>query len=414
MTNYQLVKYQADNIPPFDGNPKQINRFLRACENFLATHQDRNNVQAPLNSCLFDTVLSKLVGRAADLIASRIELNTWDAVKNALIMTFADQRSVDCVVQDLISTKPFKGETPQNFGIRLQDARSLLISKINMNDDPIEIKRLRIEQYEDLALKTFINGLNYHMQLVVRLRNPQNLEEAMSLSQEEENFIQYRNRSIPHNNNEKSQAPQTFQPAKFYKPPQQNFYTNQNYRPQHYPMNRPQNYPMNRPQFNNQPFNFTQRNNPSGHHQFFRSPNFQQNNNFSSRQFPNYTQRPFNYNQTFGQRFGNGSQNSRLPKPEPMDTSSGNTIINKSPLHRTHRNESMLFNQSVEPPCQNCQCSNQYMLKSQENSDNLEYPMLYDEHQEEELISYPSQNDFPTNPTDDSNFHEDPPTTSPR
>ena len=33
--NYQFIKYQADNIPNFDGNSKQLCRFLRSCEHFL-------------------------------------------------------------------------------------------------------------------------------------------------------------------------------------------------------------------------------------------------------------------------------------------------------------------------------------------------------------------------------------------
>lgn len=69
--NVPLLRYQADNIPPFDGNPKQLNRFINSCENFIRAFQNPNSPQDPINICLFDTILSKLRDRAADLICSR-------------------------------------------------------------------------------------------------------------------------------------------------------------------------------------------------------------------------------------------------------------------------------------------------------------------------------------------------------
>lgn len=120
--NYHLNRYQ--NIPTFDGNPKQINRFITACDNFFDTHRNRENVNAPINICLFDTILSKLVGRAADIIASRVELANCNLVSQARINTFSHQRSIDCVVEDLLNLKPDRNENPQSFGIRIQDTRS--------------------------------------------------------------------------------------------------------------------------------------------------------------------------------------------------------------------------------------------------------------------------------------------------
>ena len=49
--NYQLIKYQADNIPLFDGNPKQLNRFINACDIFYNAHKNEDN-NALINICL--------------------------------------------------------------------------------------------------------------------------------------------------------------------------------------------------------------------------------------------------------------------------------------------------------------------------------------------------------------------------
>ena len=64
-----------------------------------------------------------------------------------------------------------------------------------MSNDARNIKLIKITEYNNLILKTFINGLSYHMQLVVRLKNPDSLEQAMAFSLEEENFLYFKNRS---------------------------------------------------------------------------------------------------------------------------------------------------------------------------------------------------------------------------
>lgn len=397
--NYQMIRYQADNIPLFDGNAKQINRFLKACENLLTNHQDANNPRAAINICLFDTILSKLVGRAADLIASRVELDTWAKIKTALLNTFSDQRSIDCLVQDLISMRPDRNESPQSFGLRLQDTRSLLVSKLNSGTDANEVKLLKIQQYEDITLKTFINGLNYHMQLVVRLKNPQTLEQAISFALEEENFILYKTRA-PSNNKtvintlKTNQRPHQSQTTIRHQPPR-NFMPQTPYFRQT-PM-------FSQPTFSPQPTYFRQPNTfsqpfpqPFGQNQFVRP----QNNAFQQK--PAFTQIPqFPQSQTFKQNipFGNktSSKMSKLPKPEPMDTSSSNSRFagfGKKTQQRQNRPGFIpeeLFNQTVntefDDPYENDnvyeECSNYSDTNNEqyepENTNEYEFSELYSE-----------------------------------
>lgn len=365
-TNYTLIRYQADNIPLFDGNAKLISRFITACENFLSAHQDRTNPNAPLNIALFDTILSKLTGRAADLIASRIELNSWTLVKEAIYATFSDQRTSDCVMQDIVTMRPLKNENSLQFGIRLQDARSLLYSKVNASNESRDVKLLKINEYGKLTMKTFINGLDYHMQLVIRLKNPETLEEAMSYATEEENFIYFRNR---HNiNNKISPNSGSILPTNQNK---NNFqHTQPTYRPilhkdssvmhtYHPPIYRPtynsfQQNPV--PQFNsNMPRNNYQTGNNlmfKGYGQFKPGSNRTRifNPNLVS---PNTPNRSNQFRQTF-----NNNQNQNFNRSEPMDTSSGNTILNRAMQNKQNTQQrnfvsQELFNQSVESPLEN-------------------------------------------------------------
>lgn len=325
--NYQFIKYQADNIPNFDGNSKQLCRFLRSCEHFLLNHQNPNTPDAPINICLFDTIIGKLKGRAADIIASRVELDSWQKVKDSLIVTFSDQRSEDCLVQDIISMKPIRNEPIQNFALRLQDARSLLCIKINNSDDLDPVKLIKIQQYDELCLKTFINNLDYHTQLVVRLKNPNSLEQAMAFVREEENFLKFKNQTIMHKpitNNQFTQRPNNTN--NIFKQPNQSFnnFPKPNYNQSRF-----------RPNFNNG------YNNNNFNNNNFRPPNSFNNNNHNQNPFKrtnsgtfktnNFTRPQFN--NTFGRPFQNNPSTSKLPPVEPMDTSSGNSrISNRKPI----------------------------------------------------------------------------------
>lgn len=82
------------------------------------------------------------------------------------------------------------------FGLRIQDARRLLFSKLNSTITDVQERSIKILHYDNFALKTFIHGLPYNLQLVVRLKNPTSLEQAMSFVTEEENFINFYNTAL--------------------------------------------------------------------------------------------------------------------------------------------------------------------------------------------------------------------------
>lgn len=57
-------------------------------------------------------------------------------------------------------------------------------------------KLIRIKNYDELTLKTFIRGLLNPIKTNVRLRNPDSLEKATSLLIEEEHFVHYAESTI--------------------------------------------------------------------------------------------------------------------------------------------------------------------------------------------------------------------------
>lgn len=187
--NYSLLKLYVDIIPNFNGDPHTLEVFLEHCDYLITTYKNSENPNDPLNGFLTRAIIGKLTGNALMLVGSRPEIRDWSDLKALLRLSFGDNRNLDCLVQEMIAMKTFKNETFLAFGQRIQKARSAIASKlISMNIDIAE-RNFLIKNYDDLSLKTFIRGLSGRIQDMVRLRNPNSLELAISYVLEEENFM---------------------------------------------------------------------------------------------------------------------------------------------------------------------------------------------------------------------------------
>lgn len=255
--NYQLLKLNIDTVASYDGNPETLEIFINGCDYLLRTFYDANNQN--LNDYLIRVILSKLTGRAQIIIGARTELTRWDSIKDALRQNFGDNRDLDCAVQDLITASPLRNESPLEFGRRLQIIRSRVATKINALPNALmnlQAKLINLNQYDNLSLKTFIRGLTGQLQTVIRLRQPDSLETAMTYVTEEENF-KYVQKNAPQSFNQKqtqfNQNPVQFnQSAQFSQPNVRPIQQNLRYQNQH-----PGIYNQT-PQIYNQPRSFRQ------------------------------------------------------------------------------------------------------------------------------------------------------------
>jgi len=179
-----LIQYRF-----FSGEPCELNNFLNACEELIQSYFQSDEA---IKKIIFRSILNKFRGKALTLISSRSELDNWQKIRDYLKISFSDQRSFTCLFQELHSFKPFPKENPYNFGVRLQYHRSLIFSSIN-NDSTLtnERKLVQIQNIEQLTLLTYLKYLPSSIQLGVRLKQPDNLEEAMTYVLEEENFISF-------------------------------------------------------------------------------------------------------------------------------------------------------------------------------------------------------------------------------
>lgn len=411
---YQLLRLYIDTIPHFDGNPNTLNIFIENCECLINTFSDEAN--PALNNFIYRAIIGRLTGRALTLVGPRSEFNTWTQVKNLLTSSFSDQRNIDCLEQDLIVLRPFKNETPYNFGMRCQDARSLLISKLNSLKATAD-KGLRIENYNKLALRTFIRGIPHPIQNNVRLRDPDTLEKAMALVIEEENFLYSQNRT----NNLNSHID--------YKPIQKN--TPISYRPAQTPKlsynpNMQQrssvpNFSQNAPQFSNlHQLQHVPRFNPMPHNNSSAPPQakplWQPNTNFPTQRHPLFQQRQ-------NQMFQNQNQSHIRPqftnqskpyKPEPMDTSS-TRISKQAPPPKFQFQE--LYAQDIgefENPFENNQTSSEgasalpssYNLPDDYEAQFQESNYEYAYNDASDNLQF-TQNEYYVSDINDVNFHQD-------
>lgn len=313
MAELNINKACIDALPNYNGDPATLGIFLSASEHFLLTFHNENNQQN--NEWLLRIIINKLQGRALTLIGSREEATSWNAIKQLLITYFGDQRNIKCLVRDLMNIKIERNETPYMLGMRIQDIRSLILTKLKMEDPNHETRLIKQQMYDGISLDAYINALPERLSDKIRFRNPASLEQAMNLVVEEENVNYYRERSNNLGTNQNYKPTPRLQPSvgQF---PRANF---NNFMPKFQP--KPQTFnTFNRPQIN-QSTRFNHANS----------------NRFNNNQWPNRQNyninRGFNTNnnmQNCYQPFRNQSQRIQqrtVPHnfSEPMDTSSGNT-----------------------------------------------------------------------------------------
>ncbi|CAH0560391.1 unnamed protein product [Brassicogethes aeneus] len=181
-----MLKMFVDTIPRFDGDVNNLNNFISAGQFLFDTYGDTED--ANLKKYLIRAIQTKLIDRAQILVGSRSELNTWKDIKNAFQTCFDDNRNIECLEQDLFMARPFKNESLLDFGKRLQVLRSNLAQKISLQNIDAASKKIYIENYDKLTLRTYIRGLSPQIQCIIRLKNPTSLEEALTYITEEENF----------------------------------------------------------------------------------------------------------------------------------------------------------------------------------------------------------------------------------
>lgn len=301
--NWDLFKSKLENIKPFDGDSNMLNRFIKRCDDLVTKYKTFNDND--LNQHIFECIQEKLIGKAEVMIGRRAELDNWEKLKPALIQCFSDRRDLDCLVQELTRTRPYKNEDLLNFGNRLQILRSNVFQRIS-NDPTISDndRKCQFNHYDKTALNTFIAGCSGTMRHNMYIKKPNSLEDAMASVTEFENFEKMFRNSSAFPENKITQKVNNFS----HKPPNLSYQNNYNpnfsqnlqhpFNPQFYVRSAWPNQPI-----NVQPRPVVQQRFPTNRQVFGKPQNV-----FRPNQIPPKL----------------------LPLPEPMSTTSRNPTINSN------------------------------------------------------------------------------------
>lgn len=166
-------------IKPYNGDKESLPAFLTNCDNAISlANADQINV-------LCKYVISQLEGKA-QVACSLKNFDSWDGIKNFLRATFGEKKHATHLLVDLQNCKQLPSEDVTQYSIRLESILTRMQSDIYYNcKQPNELVG-RIAAMEDLALNTFLLGLNSSISNIVRCRNPPKLNDAIQCAVEEE------------------------------------------------------------------------------------------------------------------------------------------------------------------------------------------------------------------------------------
>ncbi|XP_059048969.1 uncharacterized protein LOC131850048 [Achroia grisella] len=172
-------------ISEFDGSREKLNPFLNNCRNAIelaSPHQI---------DILFKYIISKLEGRA-QIACSIKEFTDWEQLEEFLKNQFGEKNYYIHLLCDLQACKQNYNEVVNQFALRVETCLAKLLTKINISIPTKKKLELsgRVAAMQDLALHTFITGLNPKLSTIVRCRDPDTLNSAINFAVAEEKILQ--------------------------------------------------------------------------------------------------------------------------------------------------------------------------------------------------------------------------------
>lgn len=169
-------------IKSYSGDREALPAFLTNCDNAmsLATTEQQN--------VLCKYIISQLEGKAQAACCLKT-FTTWKEIKSFLRSTFGEKKHATHLLIDLQNCKQLHGEDVTKYSLRIEYILTKIQSDIHYNcRDDNELPG-RIAAMEELALNTFILGLDHSISNIVRCRNPSTLNEAVQHAIEEEKLF---------------------------------------------------------------------------------------------------------------------------------------------------------------------------------------------------------------------------------
>lgn len=207
LNNLQIVTkfsfQSALNLIPeiSNPNPNELDRFFKVAEFAL------KNVEDLSRGLLLDAlVTTKVSGKAHTFIKFK-QIVSLDHLKILLQDNFCPKFNLPHLQTKLNSLKQYSHEKVVNFANRLQNTLHELVA-VSTQNKSAENSLIIEDMLQQQALNIFVMGLVPDLRLIIRARNPQSLQIAISEAINEETFQNHDNTNIhaPNVQNVKKQA----------------------------------------------------------------------------------------------------------------------------------------------------------------------------------------------------------------
>lgn len=179
MSDKITLSFLTKFVKTYNGDRETLPAFLTNCENAMSLASiDQQTVL-----CKF--VISQLEGKA-QVACSLKSFSSWSELKTFLKATFGEKKHATHLLSDLQHCKQSSNEDVTVYSLRVESILTRIQSDIHYSCKNDKELPGRIAAMEDLALNTFMLGLNPSISTIVRCKNPSNLNEAIQYAIDEE------------------------------------------------------------------------------------------------------------------------------------------------------------------------------------------------------------------------------------
>lgn len=193
MSDKITLTFLTKFIKPYNGDKESLPAFLTNCDNAMSlATEDQQSIL-----CKF--IISQLEGKAQVAVSLK-KFSEWLDLKAYLRKTFGEKKHATHLLVDLQNCKQESSEDVTKYSMRIEQILTRILSDVQYNNTNSKELPGRLAAMEDLALNTFILGLNTSISNIVRCRNPSTLNEAIQHAIEEEKLFNLRFRAIKFKN----------------------------------------------------------------------------------------------------------------------------------------------------------------------------------------------------------------------
>lgn len=177
MATIDIVHKALRHVPEFDGNPNVLVRFLSLCDQLVQAYVNPAAGNELTNLYLLNGILNKITGAAGRTLATNGVPTTWQGIRDTLINNFSDHRDETALYTDL-SLLNQGTDTPHVFYEKCQNLLSTIMAYVQLHEQVATTIDAKRTLYKNLALQTYVRGLNEPLGSRIRCMRPPTLEKA--------------------------------------------------------------------------------------------------------------------------------------------------------------------------------------------------------------------------------------------